>query len=226
MNLNADTIRDEVDVMSKVLVKLIKQLMTNPQAKRIAEQVRLKIEKFKVFLPILDAICRQGLTDLHWNQISDELGQPVTTDLYPTLCSMIDIDIARIADRLQQISTSAGIEFELNMQLSNMQAEWQEVSFTLLNYRDSDTHILAALDDVQSLLDDHILKSQAMRGSPYIAALGDKANDWEEKLVTMQDVMDTWVSVQSTWMYLEPIFSSEDIMRQMPTEGRNFKAVR
>lgn len=93
-------------------------------------------------------------------------------------------------------------------------------------FRDSDVKILATLDDVQALLDDHILKSQSMRGSPFIAALGKKATDWEEKLINMQDIMDVWVQVQSTWMYLEPIFSSEDIMRQMPVEGRNFKAVR
>lgn len=91
--------------------------------------------------------------------------------------------------------------------------------------RDSEVKILGILDDVQALLDDHILKSQSMRGSPFIAALGKKATDWEEKLINMQDIMDVWVQVQSIWMYLEPIFSSDDIMRQMPVEGRNFKAV-
>lgn len=225
MGLNADLIREEVDVMSKLLLKLIKQLVSNPQAKRIAEQVRLKIDKFKVYLPILDSICRQGLTDRHWNQIGTELGQEVNAQLYPTLCAMIDIDISRIAEKLDLISNAAGNEFELNLQLANMQNEWQEVSFELNAYRDSGTHILAALDDVQSLLDDHILKAQSMRGSPFISALGEKATNWEDKLVMMQDIMDCWLSVQSTWMYLEPIFSSEDIMRQMPTEGRNFKAV-
>lgn len=91
--------------------------------------------------------------------------------------------------------------------------------------RDSGRYILSGLDDVQSLLDDHILKSQSMRGSPFIAALGRRATDWEEKLIMMQDIMDVWLKVQSNWMYLEPIFNSEDIMRQMPVEGRNFKAV-
>lgn len=99
------------------------------------------------------------------------------------------------------------------------------VVFSSYTNRDSDVKILAILDDVQALLDDHILKSQSMRGSPFITALGKKATDWEEKLINMQDIMDVWVQVQSTWMYLEPIFSSEDIMRQMPVEGRNFKAV-
>ena len=139
---------------------------------------------------------------------------------------MIDIDIMSILSQLEDISNAAGKEFELTNQLVGMQQEWQEILFDLLPYRDTDTFILASVDDIQTILDDQVLKSQAMRRSAFIVALGTKADDWEDKLVNMQDILDFWVNVQATWMYLEPIFSSEDIMRQMPIEGRNFKAVR
>ncbi|XP_055637886.1 dynein axonemal heavy chain 3 isoform X3 [Toxorhynchites rutilus septentrionalis] len=223
--LDATVISSAVEEMFNSITVLLKELAGSPQAKRVAEQIRMKIDKFKVYLPILEAICRQGLCERHWAQIAEELGQEVNPEVKNSLGLMVDIDIMKIQNRLEEISNAAGKEHELNIQLINMQEEWIDVKFICVPYRDSDMSILSSVDDIQTLLDDHILKAQAMRGSPYIAALGSKATNWEEKLISMQDIIDTWLQVQATWMYLEPIFSSEDIMRQMPTEGRHFKTV-
>jgi len=48
---------------------------------------------------------------------------------------------------------------------------------------------------------------------------------WENSLIQTQDNLDLWLKVQAVWMYLEPVFSSDDIISQMPVEGSKFKEV-
>lgn len=40
-----------------------------------------------------------------------------------------------------------------------------------------------------------------------------------------QENLERWVMVQGQWCYLEPVFSSDDIMKQMPTESTMFRQV-
>lgn len=75
------------------------------------------------------------------------------------------------------------------------------------------------------MLDDHIIKTLSMRGSAFVKPCEKEVKDWYEKLTRINSTIDQWGRVQSKWLYLLPIFSSKDIVAQMPEEGRMFTQV-
>lgn len=62
-------------------------------------------------------------------------------------------------------------------------------------FRETGVYILSAVDDIQVMMDDHILKAQTMRGSPYVKAFEAEMQAWEEKLISMQDILEQWLMV-------------------------------
>ena len=46
--------------------------------------------------------------------------------------------------------------------------------------------ILSGVDDIQVMLDDHILKAQTMHSSAYIKPFEEEMKEWEDKLISMQ----------------------------------------
>lgn len=58
-DLDAEQIAEDVEAWWKLLYKLGKQLFEYPGAKRIADMVRSKVEKFKVLMPVLITICNK-----------------------------------------------------------------------------------------------------------------------------------------------------------------------
>jgi dynein heavy chain len=225
LNLDAEQVQEQTDNTWRILYKLSRLLTDLPAARRIAEMSRSKVDKFKQLLPLLQCICNPGLKLRHWEQISQTTVINISPEPTSSLSDMVEIGLLMHIEKLETISSTASKEYALEKNLRKMQEEWNDVYFELSPYRETGVNILASVDDIQLILDDHILKAQTMRGSPFVKPFEGEMQAWEDKLISMQDIIDQWLKCQANWMYLEPIFSSEDIMRQMPTEAKNFRKV-
>ena len=64
-----------------------------------------------------------------------------------------------------------------------MRKDWESMFFTFIPYKETGVSILSAFDDIQVLLDDHIVKATTMKGSPFIAPFEHDINEWDLKLV-------------------------------------------
>jgi dynein heavy chain len=64
-----------------------------------------------------------------------------------------------------------------------------------------------------------------MRGNPFTEFMSKEVEQWEDILMRTSDNLEMWLNVQAVWMALEPVFTSEDIIRQMAKEGNLFNQV-
>lgn len=119
-------------------------------------------------------------------------------------------------EEIEEITMRAEKKFSLAKKLKTMREEMKVFTLTLFPYKGK-TFVLKAYDEVNAKLDDQIVTTQAMLGSQFMKGkLRNETKGWETKLNNMSELIEEVCKCQKTWMYLEPIFASDDIHKQMP----------
>ena len=95
----------------------------------------------------------------------------------------------------------------------------------LLSYRGDNKYILSDLEELFVVLEDHQVMLQSMLASKDVTLILDKVDVWQKRLSLFSDTIDEWLSVRRDWMYLENMFSAEDICTQLPKEAIKFSNV-
>ena len=228
-DLNPEHMSKEVNGWHKLMFRLEKdfQAANSFKAAQVAAEMKNKVAAFKSHLPIITWLRNPGMRPRHWDRLSVVL-RPGQMPLNPediTLATILSLPIHQHKAEIEEVCSSALKEHAIEASLLKMQKDWDKVIFDLEPYKATKTYILKGSEDILTLLDDQIMKTQAMRGSPYIKTFEKKIRNWEKRMLNMSQIMEEWLLCQKTWIHLESIFSSEDIMRQMPIEARRFGVV-
>ena len=139
-----------------------------PDLKNLALSVREKIEEFRENMPIITTLGNPGLKDRHWEQISEIIGIPMKVDADLTLLRVLEMGLKPLVGKFESISDNASKESTLEVAIEKMHQDWKDLAFTVNPFKDTGTYVIADVDDIQLLLDDHIVKTVTIKNSPNI----------------------------------------------------------
>ncbi|EQC40888.1 hypothetical protein SDRG_01953 [Saprolegnia diclina VS20] len=191
----------------------------------IANHIRSEIAAFRPHVPLVMALRNPGIQDRHWNLMNGETHMSFRPDRGMKLSYVLGLGLDKHIEAITKICETAGKEYQIEKALNAMEEQWKQVSLSIVDYRETGTFVLKAVDEVQAILDEQITTTQAMQFSAFKKPFEDRINKWEKCLSTVSDVLEEWMAVQRAWLYLQPIFDSPDINKQLPMEGKRFATV-
>ncbi|XP_069792874.1 dynein axonemal heavy chain 1 isoform X2 [Narcine bancroftii] len=220
--IDAEQVERNVIDAYKTVHRCTKFFKDIPGLSDVALKIRSMIEEFKPYISLIQALRNPGMRNRHWELISEKIQKTIKPKANLTFARCLDMDLQYHIEAIAKVAEVAGKEYAIEQALDKMEAEWENILFDVMPYKETGTFILKSPDEASQLLDDHIVMTQSMAFSPYKKPYETRINSWESKLRLTQDVLEEWLQCQRSWIYLEPIFSSDDINRQLPVESKRY----
>ncbi|CAF4763844.1 unnamed protein product [Pieris macdunnoughi] len=222
MYVDADSIEPLINEYYKTIIKCVRTFADLPKVQQVALTIRDDIDEFKPLIPVIQAVRNPGMKERHWNEFMEKAGITVTMNEKQTFQMCLKQGMADHAGLIAEIGELASKEYVIEQSLDKMQNDWATKAMEMSPYKNTGTYIMKIADETLQLLDEHLLATQQLGFSPFKAAFELRIQEWDDKIRLTQKVVDEWIECQKEWMYLEPIFTSEDISRQLPLEAKKY----
>lgn len=241
-NLDSESMEKEIQSMNAMSIKLNNLFNSDYERdvkagrkrgplegpNKMIDTLRKEVGAYKEYLPVVAVFSNPGMRERHWERVSKHINVNISREQNWTFKRVMDIDgILQNAKPLGDISDEAYKEYGIENILGKMLADWEPIAVELKAWKDTGSFIVSggSVEEIQQILDDQMVKTQTMKGSPFARIFEDRIVKWENWLNFTLEFTELWVKVQNIWVYLEPIFSSADITKHLPNEAVKFKEV-
>jgi len=130
--------------------------------KAVAALIKKEAQSFiRDHLPVLTLLANPGLRERHWDEMASTVGKPLPHNDRSTLQDMLRLELDKSVNDIEETCVNASKEYSLEKAMDRMQEEWAPLQIELKAHKDTGTYILtgSSADEVQALLDDHIVKA-------------------------------------------------------------------
>ena len=103
-----------------------------------------------------------------------------------TLTALVEAGVDNFLREIEAVSRMSSQEHALERALDKMKSDWSGVELECVSYKQTGTYVLHGMEDILTLLDEHLIKTQAMRVSPYRKPFEERIGAWEKQLICLQ----------------------------------------
>jgi dynein heavy chain len=196
-------------------------------------ELKKTIDEFFEVLPLLQQCSQKSMRPRHWEAIMQVTGKKIPMEESgPSaesckLMHVLDLGMVGFAEDVEDIAGGSAKELGIETKLNQIIETWQELAFSFSNFKNRGPVILAAkeLGESMEALEDSQMQLGSMAGNRYSAPFRGTVQEWIVNLSTVSDMVEQWISVQNLWIYMEAVFSSGDIAKQLPQEAKRFSGI-
>jgi dynein heavy chain len=216
-----DTLSDINKDLKNALIKF-KDREADEKIVSLTEKYKLLAEKFKPKCELAMALTKKGIMQHHWEEIMQKTGIDCTPREGLTFKQITDNGMLKHLETCQEIGEKAYREYILAEQLDKLEKIWKENLFNIKKHHISGVNAITNWMDINKQLDEDLLLVNQLEVSPFKGPYAGKISKWLEELILVSNVLEEWNKCQKKWIYLQPVFDSGDIAKDIPHEHKKF----
>ncbi|XP_053613118.1 dynein axonemal heavy chain 2 isoform X1 [Plodia interpunctella] len=221
--METDEMEDNVMFLFRNFNRLSRQL--KDKGWDIIDTTRVKVDAFRRTLPLIGDLKNPCMRERHWDRIKVLMGVEFDQNSEDFKLELImRLNFQAYAEDIAEISNAATMELNIENGLKTIREIWKGTTYEMQHHK-GEMYKIKNVEDVMQFLEDHQVQLSSMKSTKYVEPFIKEVDYWEKALGYVAECIEISLQVQRRYLYLESIFSGEDIRKQLPSEVQIFDAL-
>ena len=188
------------------------ELKAKDEPNDVLSLLERKVHAFKDKIPCIEYLRTPQLKDRHWAKIeeiaTDDISHGVTLEFIE------DRGVFDKVDEIKKVCDKAKSEGKLEDLMNYLKAKWDACSLKTENTMGC--NVISSFAPIWVLIEESIEIIKVIGNSIHSTTLRPQIMEWSEKLDTMETSLERLEVIQSFWLDLEPVATTNDIKWYKP----------